>query len=100
MSLFNIDTKIDINFSEEQIKEALTAVIQKERPEITVEDITFVIKRNPTNISASVDASMKGFTAAPKVEEVEEVIKEEEQIELTLEEETASEKVTDFLDLG
>ena len=88
MSLFNIDTKIDINFSEEQIKEALTAVIQKERPEITVEDITFVIKRNPTNISASVDASMKGFTATPRA--VVEVTKEE----------VTSERVTDFLDLG
>lgn len=100
MPKFNIDTKIDINFSEDQIKEILVEVIAKEMPEIIVEDITFVIKRNPTSISASVDASMKGFTTSPSAEKVEEKPPELE-LETPVEtpEGVESENVSDFLNL-
>ena len=95
-SKFNIDTKIDINFSEDQIKAILVEVITAEMPSITVDEINFVVKRNPTNISASIDASMTGFEstaeATPKVAKVTAEIDEEE-------EEEVKESVSDFLDL-
>ena len=86
--VFNIDTKIDINFSEDQIKAILVEIVKEEMPSVTVDAITFVVKRNPTNISASIDASMVGFESTPK-----EVTEEKE------EESTETESVSDFLDL-
>jgi hypothetical protein len=92
---FNVDTKIDINFTEEQIKQLLTDTIKQEMPQVTVEDITFVIKRNPTYISATVDASMEGFARSEPREKTPIIEEEEEETA----EGTTSEKVTDFLKL-
>ena len=82
------------------IKYISAKVIAKEMSEIIVEDITFVIKRNPTSVSASVDASMKGFTTPPPAEKAEE---EQPELELETPEETPksveSENVSDFLNL-
>jgi hypothetical protein len=93
---FNIDTKIDINFTEDQIKDILRETITVEMPNITVEDITFVIKRNPTTISAAVDASMVGFESTTMKATV--AADTEEQLQLP---EVSNEpvSVTDFLDL-
>lgn len=89
---FNIDTKIDINFSEDQIKALLKEAITAEMPDIVVEDISFVIRRNPTVISASVDASMKGFNTPS-----ESPIQEEESPEESSQE---PETVSGLLDLS
>lgn len=113
MSKFNIDTKIDINFTEEQIKNLLTTTVKEEMPNVAVGEINFIIKRNPTSVSATVDATMAGISSSNKkeVEEEKEVIKptidtsaEEVEVEVEEEVETAetnedSNKVTDYLDL-
>lgn len=100
MPKFNIDTKIDINFSEDQIKEILVEVIAQEMPEIIVEDINFVIKRNPTSVSASVDGAMKGFmSTAPEEKKVEEQPELEPEIADEKPEGEESENVSDFLNL-
>lgn len=99
---FSIDTKIEITFSEEQIKEHLKKVVQDEMPNVTVNDIILQIKRNPTNISASVDASIEGYENTP-VEKEELLELETETTEKTevgeVTTEGDSETVTDYLNL-
>jgi hypothetical protein len=65
MSKFNIDTKVDINFTEDQIKAALTAIVQEDMPNVEIKDLKFVIKRNPTIVSVEVEASIKGYGTFP-----------------------------------
>lgn len=53
---FNVQTKIDITFSEEQIVKALTDIIHKEMPHVRVRGIEFINKRKPSCTEAIVDA--------------------------------------------
>ena len=59
---FNINTRIDISFTEEQITEALTALITAEMPGIEVESIEYIAKRNPSRTEAVVNAKLEGYT--------------------------------------
>lgn len=60
---FEVNTRIDISFTEEQIREALLNMVTEKFPDIEVEALDFVIRRNPTNISARIVASLVGYNS-------------------------------------
>lgn len=96
---FNVDTKIDINFTEQQIKDLLTETVKREMPNVDVSGIEWVVKRQPTSVSAKVDASMKGFEAEAKPRTMSEKVEEvAEKIEEAVEE--AKETVSSVLNFG
>lgn len=85
---FNINTRIDISFTEEQITDALTKLIQEEMPGIQVESIEYVAKRNPSRTEAVVNAQLEGYTPPTAQEETAEQVPEvvpDKQLSLDLE---------------
>lgn len=60
---FEVNTRIDITFTEEQIREALLGMVTEQFPDIEVDSLDFVIRRNPTNISARIVASLIGYNS-------------------------------------
>lgn len=96
---FNVETSINIQFTEEQIKAILAEVVHKEMPNVEVADIEWVIKRNPTSVSAKVDASMKGFEKPRSISETVEEAVEEVQETVTEAVEEVKNTVAGILDL-
>lgn len=101
---FNVNTSIDIQFTEDQIKELLTETVKQSMPQVEVQEINWIIKRNPVSVSAKVEASMKGFntTSTEATTLLEETPEEVEQVETQDQESSETEApktVADLLEL-
>lgn len=83
MLKMNIISKVEIEpISEEYIKGLILAEINKANPEVYVNSIEFVAKRNPARIEAEIDAQLGAPTEVKVVETTEPEVVEEEQISL------------------
>ena len=63
-----INTSINITFTQEDIEKLLHAEVIKHYPQIDVRGVKFNVRRNPQTIDAEIDAQLVGFDTITPVE--------------------------------